>query len=197
MRQIFEPFYTTKAIGSGTGLGLSMVYGFMKQSGGHINVYSELGVGTSFRLYLPRAGAGALATRTVDPAEMPMGRGESVLVVEDDTGMRRVVNRQLSELGYRVVEVDNAVAALNLLEATRFDLLFSDIVLPGPLNGLELARTAKRKSPDLRVVLTSGFPAKINGGIDTVGRLLVKPYRKLELASALYEALQNDWRPVR
>jgi DNA-binding LytR/AlgR family response regulator len=84
-----------------------------------------------------------------------------------------------------------------VLETTRFDLLFSDIVLPGPLNGLELARTAKRKSPDLRVVLTSGFPAKINGGIDTVGRLLVKPYRKLELASALYEALQNDWRPVR
>jgi CheY-like chemotaxis protein len=191
MRQIFEPFYTTKAIGSGTGLGLSMVYGFMKQSGGHINVYSELGIGTSFRLYLPRAEAGAVARPRVDSADMPMGHGESVLVVEDDAGMRRVVKRQLSELGYHVVEVDNAAAALSVLETTRFDLLFSDIVLPGPLNGLELAHAAKRKWPDLRVVLTSGFPARTHRSIDTVGRILVKPYRKLDLATTLYEGLRS------
>jgi CheY-like chemotaxis protein len=168
-----------------------MVYGFMKQSGGHINVYSEPGIGTSFRLYLPRTEAGILAGPATDFAELPMGYGDSVLVVEDDVGLRRVVNRQLSELGYRVVEVDNAAAALNLLETREFDLLFSDIVLPGALNGLELARTAKRKWPDLQVVLTSGFPARTNGGIDMVGRLLVKPYRKLDLARALNDSLRS------
>jgi signal transduction histidine kinase/CheY-like chemotaxis protein len=191
MCQIFEPFYTTKEPGKGTGLGLSMLYGFMKQSGGHINVYSELGVGTTFRLYLPRAEAGAPPSWIANTADIPLGHGERVLVVEDNANMRRVVTRQLSELGYCVVEADNAATALNLLETRNYDLVFSDIVLPGPLNGLELAHTAKRKWPDLRIVLTSGFPAKTTDGIDTVGRLLVKPYRKIDLARALYEGLRS------
>jgi signal transduction histidine kinase/CheY-like chemotaxis protein len=189
--QIFEPFFTTKELGRGTGLGLSMVYGFMRQSGGHINVYSELGLGTSFRLYLPRAEAGAEASVVADEDELPPGRGERVLVVEDDAGMRRVVTRQLTEFGYRVIEAEDAAAALVLLETEGVDLLFSDIVLRGPLSGLELARRAKQKWPELRVVLTSGFPGKTADGIDAVGRLLVKPYRKLDLAHAIYDGLRH------
>jgi CheY-like chemotaxis protein len=190
MTRIFEPFYTTKEQGKGTGLGLSMVYGFIKQSGGHINVYSELGIGTSFRLYLPRADAAAATDAAGDDDGVPLGRGERLLVVEDDPGMRRVVSRQLGELGYEVVAVPDAAAALTLLQAEGFDLLFSDIVMRGPLSGLELARRARLKWPDLRVVLTSGFPGRTADGSDVVGRLLIKPYRKRDLAQAIRDGLQ-------
>ncbi len=191
MARIFEPFYTTKEQGKGTGLGLSMVYGFMKQSGGHINVYSELGLGTSFSLYLPRADAAAAEASLDGNDAFPLGRGERVLIVEDDVGMRRVVARQLGELGYQVVAVQDAAAALAALEEQNFDLLFSDIVMRGPLSGSELARRATQKWPDLRVVLTSGFPGRTAEGTDQIGRLLVKPYRKLDLAQAIHEGLRQ------
>jgi CheY-like chemotaxis protein len=169
-----------------------MVYGFMKQSGGHINVYSELGIGTSFRLYLPRAEAPAVAADAAGGGiEFPLGHGERVLVVEDDAGMRRVVSRQLGELGYQVATAPDAATALTLLETEGFDLLFSDIVMRGPLSGLELARRARRKWPELAVVLTSGFPGRSANGIDAVGRLLVKPYRKLDLAQAIHDGLRR------
>ncbi|KAB2866712.1 MAG: PAS domain-containing protein, partial [Bauldia sp.] len=210
--RIFEPFFSTKEQGKGTGLGLSMVFGFMKQSGGHINVYSEEGVGTTFRLYLPRTAGAGEALRAAPAAGVERGGPETVLAVEDNPGLRRVVVRQLKELGYRVLEAEDGPAALKILDGEAVDLLFTDIVMPGGLNGYELARTARDRRPGLKVVLTSGFPeAKLgngngngNGGhamgaggggpadsqwIET--RLLTKPYRRDELARLLREVLDG------
>jgi CheY-like chemotaxis protein len=192
--QIFEPFFTTKEPGKGPGLGLSMVFGFMRQSGGHINVYSEPGAGTTFRLYLPRAAAEAAERDVADAAPAARGTGETVLVVEDNLAMRRVVLRQLRELGYRVLECDHAAAALELLEREPVDLLLTDIVMPGGLDGVELARLARERWPALKVVLTSGFPqARVNGNDDVLGNLplLSKPYSKDELAGVLRAALDG------
>jgi PAS domain S-box-containing protein len=192
--RIFEPFYTTKEIGKGTGLGLSMVFGFIKQSGGHISVYSEPRVGTTFRLYLPRD------TAKHNPAEpalaaVPQGAGESVLAVEDNPRLRRVVMRQLAELGYRPVEADGPAAALISLENEKIDLLFSDVVMPGSIDGFALARRALERWPAIKVVLTSGFPGtKLDdrlGPPATAIRMLSKPYRAEDLATVLREALDS------
>jgi len=191
--RIFEPFFTTKEEGIGTGLGLSMVFGFMKQSGGHINVYSEPGVGTTFRLYLPRAAeAGDTRSLPIVEEEVVRGNGETVLVVEDKAPLRRIVVRQVGELGYRALEAENAAAALGLLEQEQVDLLFTDVVMPGEMSGLQLARIAVGRWPRIRVILTSGFPgAKAGGNLDVAAkeRLLSKPYRKEDLARALNEVL--------
>ena len=194
MAQIFEPFFTTKDPGKGTGLGLSMVFGFMKQSGGHINVYSEVGIGTTFRLYLPRTLN--LETDTVTPPlAAAIGAGETILAVEDNDGLRRVVVRQLRDLGYRVFETESATAALALLEKETVDLVFTDVVMPGEVDGFMLAKTVLHKYPAIRVVLTSGFPdTKLNGAMGTLTdqvRLLSKPYRKDELAHVLREVLER------
>jgi CheY-like chemotaxis protein len=191
--RIFEPFYTTKEEGKGTGLGLSMVFGFIKQSGGHINVYSEVGIGTTFRLYLPRAVADAETARTVTPALAFPGRGEAVLAVEDNVSLRRVVVRQLTELGYRVLEAEDAQAALRVLESERVDVLFTDIVMPGGVSGYDIARTVLSRWPEVKVLLTSGFPeAKINGDESPLDiRLLSKPYRRDDLARAMREVLES------
>jgi PAS domain S-box-containing protein len=192
--QIFEPFFTTKELGKGTGLGLSMVFGFLRQSGGHVNVYSEPGVGTTFRLYLPRAVTEALPDVVSDTRSVVAGTGETILVVEDNPAMRRVVLRQLRELGYRVLECDRAAAGLELLQREPVDLLLTDIVMPGGLDGVELARLALERWPALKVVLTSGFPeARINGNGEFLGslQLLSKPYSKEELAAALQAALNG------
>jgi signal transduction histidine kinase/CheY-like chemotaxis protein len=196
--RIFEPFFTTKANGKGTGLGLSMVFGFMKQSGGHINVYSEVSIGTTFRLYLPRADA-ATSQREAPVATAALeGHGETVLAVEDNASLRRVVARQLHELGYRVLEAESAAAAIAVLEKARVDLLFTDVVMSGGMSGIDLADQARRRWPETRVLVTSGFPdAKFNGNRDGTGRgrlpvvegLLNKPYRKEDLARAIREAL--------
>jgi PAS domain S-box-containing protein len=192
LAQVFEPFFTTKAPGKGTGLGLSMVYGFIKQSGGHINVYSEVGVGTTVRLYLPRADAGAENRETVAPHAFARGGGETVLAVEDNPILRRVVVRQLGELGYRVLEAETAGDALKLLERDTAAVLFTDVVLPGGVNGYELARTALARWPGLKIVLTSGFPEnRINadGTLSNDVKLLSKPYRKEDIARVIREAL--------
>src|ERR1019366_7500723 len=146
--------------------GLSMVFGLMKQSGGHINVYSEVGHGTTFRLYLPRDD-GAASMREREEEETPLSsRGETILVVEDNESLRRVVIRQLVELGYRTLEAGGAASAIVLLDSETIDLLFTDIVMPGGLDGFDLARQAIEGKPGLKVVLTSGFPgAKINGNL--------------------------------
>lgn len=191
LSRIFEPFYTTKGRANGTGLGLSMVFGFMKQSGGHVDVTSEVAAGTIFRLYLPRADADAPADTQSPASPPPLGGSETVLVVEDNAAMRRVVLRQLKDLGYRVFEAKNAAAALELFSTEKIDLLFTDVVMPGGMTGLELARTAIVQVPSLKVVMTSGFPeSKLDGDGRAVGgmRLLSKPYRKDELARALREA---------
>jgi PAS domain S-box-containing protein len=192
--RIFEPFFTTKEAGKGTGLGLSMVFGFLRQSGGHVNVYSEPGVGTTFRLYLPRLTTEALPREVAQARPVEPAAGETVLVVEDNPAMRRIALRQLRELGYRVVECDRAAAALELLQREPVDLLFTDLVMPGGLDGIALARMAAERWPMLKIVLTSGFPqARVDGSGELLGelQLLSKPYRKEELAAALRAALER------
>jgi CheY-like chemotaxis protein len=193
MNHVFEPFYTTKEQDKGTGLGLSMVFGFMKQSGGHINVYSEIGIGTTFRLYLPRADSDAEASRSAAAAAVLRGSGETVLAVEDNSSLRRVVVRQLTELGYRVLEAEDAQTALQVLESENVDLLFTDIVMPGGTSGYEIARTVQSRWPAIKVVLTSGFPEnKINGSADAQNlRLLSKPYRRDDLGRLIREVLDS------
>jgi CheY-like chemotaxis protein len=192
MAQIFEPFFTTKETDKGTGLGLSMVFGFMRQSGGHVSVDSEPGVGTSFKLYLPRSYAVAAPEAAPDIRPAAHVTGECVLVVEDKPAMRRITVRQLCDLGYRVLEADRAAAALEMLQREHVDLLLTDIVMAGGLDGVELARLAQEGWPALKVVLTSGFAqVRVNGNGDVLGNLplLSKPYTKDELAAALRAAL--------
>jgi two-component system, cell cycle sensor histidine kinase and response regulator CckA len=191
---IFDPFFTTKEAGKGTGLGLSMVFGFLKQSGGHIGVYSEVGIGTTFRLYLPRT-----LNLDMDAAsqrrDAAVAAGETVLAVEDNDGLRRVVVRQLRDLGYRVVETESAAAALAFLEKESVDLVFTDVVMPGEIDGFMLAKTVLHQYPAIKVVLTSGFPdTKLNGALSALTdhvRLLSKPYRKDDLAHLLREVLER------
>jgi PAS domain S-box-containing protein len=191
--RIFEPFYTTKEPGKGTGLGLSMVFGFIKQSGGHLNVYSEVGIGTTFRLYLPRADGGAETTEAAMPQSFVRGRGETVLAVEDNASLRRIVVRQLKELGYRVLEAEDAHTALEMLENERVDLLFTDIVMPGGASGYELARMALSRWPGVKILLTSGFPDNKIYGNETSSniRLLSKPYRRDDLGRIIREVLET------
>jgi PAS domain S-box-containing protein len=192
MARIFEPFFTTKEVGKGTGLGLSMVFGFAKQSGGHINVYSEPGAGTTFRLYLPRDGQDAMPAEEAAAVEPEgAGEGETVLIVEDNPGMRRIVRRQLVELGYRVLEADGAAAALDILARENVALLFSDIVMPGGMNGIALAEKAISDRPQIKIILTSGFPDAHLGDQVANIRLLSKPYRRADLAQAVREALEG------
>jgi len=195
MAQIFVPFFTTKEVGKGTGLGLSMVFGFIKQSGGHTSVYSEPGHGTTFRLYLPRREAAADAAPAGAAVAVSSAAGETVLAVEDNEGLRRVVVRQLRELGYRVTEADGAAAALAVLASGPVDLLFSDVIMPGKMDGFALAARAVATCPGIKVLLTSGFSdANLNGNpgaAASLPRILSKPYRKEDLARALREALEN------
>ena len=195
MHRIFEPFFTTKSRDKGTGLGLSMVFGFIKQSGGHIGVYSEPGIGTTFRLFLPHAAADVPMVEERVSTPQVQGRGESVLVVEDNEALRRVVTRQLGELGYRVLAAGNAAAGLELLDRQSIDLLLTDIVMPGGVNGRELAHRARQRWPEIKIVFTSGFSeARLNGdggALAACTPLLSKPYRKEDLASAARDALDR------
>jgi signal transduction histidine kinase/CheY-like chemotaxis protein len=190
----FEPFYSTKPEGQGTGLGLSQVYGFVKQSGGHVKIYSELGVGTTVKLYLPRSKAAPQWTSParVEPVE---GGRETVLVVEDDEGVRAAVTDMLNDLGYSVLRAENAEQALQLLkQGLHADLLFTDVVMPGQLNTREFARIAKEILPALKVLFTSGYTQNAivhNGKLDEGVELLSKPYRKDDLARKLRNVLGN------
>jgi len=192
LAKVFEPFFTTKEVGKGTGLGLSMVFGFASQSGGHVSIYSEPGVGTTIRLFLPRA------QNTVEPdvpvgAPVPAvdeaGHGETVLVVEDNAAMRHAVVQQLALLNYRVLETDSAPAALSVLETEKVDLVFSDVIMPGGMNGVELAECARTRWSSVKVLLTSGFlgsqASKQFEGPTAPPRLLYKPYELAQLAQAV------------
>jgi nitrogen-specific signal transduction histidine kinase/CheY-like chemotaxis protein len=190
--RIFEPFFTTKATDQHSGLGLSMVFGFINQSGGHITVDSELGSGTTLRLFLPRAATAApVTTLAPEPAPPLDGHGEMVLVVEDNAALRRVAVRQLTRLGYAVIEADSAEAALGQLAATKVRVLFTDVVMPGGINGFELAQRAREAQPDIKVLLTSGFPEQSADLPATGERLLNKPYRAADLARALRATLHG------
>ncbi len=187
--RIFEPFYTTKPEGKGTGLGLAMVYGFAKRYGGNIKVYSEPGVGTSIRMYLPRSSASELAdTVSVDETKLP-GGSETILIVDDEVDLLQLADLYLSDLGYHTCTAENTEQALAILEDDKpVDLLFSDVVMPGGINGYELAQQATEFRPALKVLLTSGFTSKSianNGLARFSAHLLSKPYRKSDLAQRI------------
>ena len=190
----FDPFFTTKGVG-GTGLGLSMVHGFVRQSGGHTRLYSEFGRGTRIDLYLPRAAA-AVAPSTAPALPLERARrGESVLVVEDNDPLRRLALRRLADLGYQTIEARDAAEALSVLRgATPIDLLFTDMVMPGGMTGRELAEAAQALRPRLKVLFTSGFTAVApveHGGPDLGQALLTKPYQMATLARRVRAALDG------
>ena len=195
LESVFEPFFTTKPEGHGTGLGLSMVYGFVKQSGGHIKIYSEVGQGTTVRLYLPRS-KGEEDVETEVEFGPATGGAETVLVVEDDEQVRLTVVDMLSELGYRVLKAKDASSALAIIESgVPIDLLFTDVVMPGPLRSPELARKAKERLPGLVVLFTSGYTenAIVHGGrLDEGIELLSKPYSREALARKILYVMRNQ-----
>jgi PAS domain S-box-containing protein len=193
LERIFDPFFSTKEIGRGTGLGLSMVFGFAKQSGGSVDVRSEEGRGTTFRIYLPKADSRALQRPAQDQELAAQGGNETILCVEDDRKIRDYVTLQLETLGYKVISAGNAEEALAIVgQGAAFDLLFTDIVMPGSMNGRQLAETMMAGRPSLRVLFTSGYsdgalPLKNRAGHGIP--LLTKPYRRAELARMLRRCL--------
>ncbi|MEX2494804.1 MAG: PAS domain-containing protein [Woeseia sp.] len=193
LERAFEPFFTTKEQGKGTGLGLSMVYGLLKQSGGHVRIYSEVGHGTSVKLYVLVPPASTMDSN--DTMESMVSEGtaagsERILVVEDDEGVRRLVVTMLTELGYEIVAADDAAAALKCLEQGDFDLLFTDVIMPGGMDGVALAREAARNQPELKVLLTSGFSKHSMTELGAFP-LLNKPYYEAQLAAAVRQVLDS------
>lgn len=195
--RIFEPFFTTKEIGQGSGLGLSMVYGFVKQSCGHISVYSEAGEGTAIKIYLPRATAEDErdAVKPLDLGDLA-GQGQKVLVVEDEQLVRELTRDLLKDLGYEVATAETGPAALEIIESSMsFDLLLTDAVLPGGMNGRELAEAVKKRRPEMRVLYMSGYTENAiihHGRLDRDAVLLQKPFRKRDLALKMREALTQE-----
>ena len=192
--RVFEPFFTTKEKGKGTGLGLAMVYGFARQSAGHVSIASALGQGTTVKIFLPR-GSGSLAKRTVPALQSePRGAGEQLLVVEDDEPVRILACLELRAMGYQVTEAACGADALDLLRGgAPADLLFTDVVMPG-MSGRELADAARALRPGLRVLFASGYTENAmvhDGRLDAGVHLLSKPYRRLELARAVRAALDR------
>jgi PAS domain S-box-containing protein len=194
--QAFDPFFTTKEVGQGTGLGLSQVYGFIKQSGGHIKIYSEVGEGTTVKLYLPRylPSEGSAETKTKERG-IPRAKGETILVVEDDAIVRSLSVDTLSELGYRVIGAPDAATALQILDGSReIALLFTDVVLPKGMNGKQLADEAQNRRPALKVLFTSGYPRNAivhQGRLDPGVELLAKPFTYAALAEQVRRILDE------
>ena len=195
LERVFEPFFTTKEVGRGTGLGLSMVFGFVKQSGGHVKIYSEEGHGTSVKIYLPRAtGLHQTAAEAQVSADIEGGK-ETVLVVEDDSLVRRYVMTQIESLGYTTLEAANASDALQIVDnVATIDLLFTDVIMPGNMNGRQLVDEALKRRPGLKTLYTSGYTENAivhHGRLDSGVLLLAKPYRKSELARMIRLALAS------
>ncbi|WP_211103881.1 response regulator [Skermanella pratensis] len=196
MERAFEPFFTTKPEGKGTGMGLAMVHGFVKQSGGHVKLYSEVGHGTTVRIYLPRSHQAAEEPAPELRGGPVVGGTETVLVVEDDSQVRAATVEILAGLGYRVLQAADAQSALAVIRSgVPVDLLFTDVVMPGPLRSPELARQARETLPDLAVLFTSGYTenAIVHGGrLDPGVQLLSKPYRREDLARRIRHLLANQ-----
>ncbi len=192
--QVFEPFFTTKPEGKGSGLGLSMVYGFVRQSGGHVQIESAVGRGTTVRLYLPSIAAEETVIARSRPAELG-GGGETVLVVEDDDAVREVVIEMVRGLGYKVVNAADAQSAMTVLRSgLSIDLLFTDVVMPGALQSTELADQARRLLPGIAVLFTSGYAENAivhEGRLDAGVELLSKPYTREDLARRLRQILSS------
>ena len=195
--KVFEPFFTTKDIGDGSGLGLSMVHGFVKQSGGHIVIESTEGSGTKVELYFPASDRPVLLGQDIDQAESEKADlGETVLIVEDDPDLRKLAVRAITGVGYRALDVEDGPSALSLLKTgVPVDLLFTDVVLPHGMNGVELAEKARELRPDLKVLFTSGYAEKAIEQRDSLGvehELISKPYRRAELAERLRQILDHN-----
>jgi CheY-like chemotaxis protein len=194
IEKAFDPFFTTKPEGQGTGLGLSMVHGFVKQSGGHIKIYSEVGQGSTVRIYLPR-------TREDEDAPMETGimsvtgGSETILLVEDDEDVRLTTTDMLSQLGYSVLRAKDADGALVIIDSgAKIDLLFTDIVMPGSLRAPELAHKAQQKIPGIAVLFTTGYAdnaAIHNGHFEGGINLITKPYARDELGRKLRQVLSK------
>lgn len=199
LEKAIEPFFTTKEVGEGSGLGLSMVYGFVKQSGGHMTIDSEVGRGTTVRLYLPPSQEKplAVAATSIEPASP--GNGEMILVVEDDKEVRALAVNCLASLGYRTLEAEDGESALAVLEhAPEIALLFSDVVLPGGMSGPDLTREVQRRRPDIKVLFTSGYAEDAlthHGRHDEDFELIGKPYRIADLARSLRAILGREEAP--
>jgi PAS domain S-box-containing protein len=198
MEKVFEPFFTTKGVGKGTGLGLSQVYGFVRQSNGHVRIYSELGEGTTIKIYLPR-----LIGSDEAPAEMPeknpamvRGSGETILVVEDEPDLRSYTTEALRDLGYRVLEAGDGRGALEIVERhPEIDLLFTDVVLGGGMNGRVLSDEVSRRRPGLPVLYTTGYTQNAivhHGRLDPGMHLIGKPFTYAELAAKVRRMLDGD-----
>jgi PAS domain S-box-containing protein len=196
-KRAFEPFFTTKSDSGGSGLGLAMVYGFVRQSGGHVTLYSELGLGTSFGLYFPALAKGdtegSVTEASVEtPSAMPRGAGETILIVEDNPKVRKLSIERIRDLGYGTMQAESGDRAYRMLQdGAEVDLVFSDLVMPGELNGYDLAAKISAEFPRLKVLLTSGYASDVVTNAMARGQsydILHKPYRQSELA-ALLQAL--------
>jgi two-component system, cell cycle sensor histidine kinase and response regulator CckA len=195
---IFEPFFTTKEPGKGTGLGLAMVYGFIRQSGGHVEVYSELGHGTTFKLYLPRADE-SMPAATVLPSRRTIPAGtETVLVVEDEAAVRNLLRRVLQSCGYTILEAQDGKEALEIAQrhAGRIDLLVTDLVMP-KMSGRELAERLTQARPGMRTLMMSGYSNDVvirQGALQASVAFLQKPFSPIDLARKVREILDAEAR---
>lgn len=192
--RVFEPFFTTKEKGRGTGLGLAMVYGFVKQSGGHITIYSEVGHGTTINLYFPGTDrAHARPTSGKFEAHNDPGTRGTILVVEDDERVRRLTVTRLKSIGYQVLEANSGAKALDMLGLPdHVDLVFTDLIMPGGVSGWDVVTRARELKPGIKVLLTSGYAEELVHGDDVLRRrfkVLRKPYHQADLAAALREVL--------
>ena len=195
MTKVFEPFFTTKAVGTGTGLGLSMVYGFVKQSGGQIQIYSEINEGTTVRMYFPRLSGEQAPEVEESESEQVIHGKETILVVEDDALISQQLMEQLTGLGYKVITTSSGAPAIAILhERPEIDLLFTDVILPGGMNGRQIAEAAKLIRPGLKILYTSGYSESAiihHGRLDQGVELLSKPYRRSDLASKVRKVLDS------
>jgi len=196
MRRAFEPFFTTKPVGQGTGLGLSQVYGFVKQSGGHVKIYSEVGQGTTVKIYLPRLERSEEQQDPQSSVPVPEGNAhETILVVEDDANVRSYSVEALRDLGYRVIEAADGPSALRVLQTkTSVDLLFTDVVLPGGMTGAQVAGQARELRPGLKVLFTTGYARNAifhHGRLDKGVQLITKPFSFIDLAAKVRDVLDG------
>jgi CheY-like chemotaxis protein len=195
LHRVFEPFFTTKPPGRGTGLGLSTIYGFVKQSQGNITIYSEPGTGTTVNLYLPRSIDAKNAQQSSPTSDTQRATGETVLVVEDNRDVRALTVKRLERLGYRVVECVTGAEAKEILKGgLEIDLIFTDIMMPGGMTGIDLAKWVAENRPGLPVILTTGFAEEIAGTVtsgEEAWTILRKPYAQKDLANIVRAVLDK------
>jgi CheY-like chemotaxis protein len=196
IERAFDPFFTTKPLGQGTGLGLSMIHGFVRQSGGQVRIYSELGKGTTMCLYLPRYVGDLESVDTPDPhAGAEPGQGETVLVIDDEAPIRMLIADVLEEAGYRVLEAGDGPSGLKILQSdVCIDLLITDVGLPGGINGRQVADAARTARPDLKVLFVTGYAENAvigNGHLDAGMQVITKPFAMTALGARVREVIES------